>query len=327
MCFSPRSLAAAACFSLAALTVSAHSAPPGVRCVQPDGDNINDGDDWGTDTAWETIEYALAEMNASGGAITEIWIAKGTTGFKWNPPGATVLDSWYISAPVIIRGGFAGVFGEEPEDRPDGAVTVLSGDLGSSTYGDRLVLVELVSTETSGVTFDRLRFEDAGVPFDPMHSPPLSPTDGVTGAAIQATDYTNSNPIFLTDCEFSSNTSSEHGGAIHATDFTILDVRRCVFEENEAYGKPPTTGGLGSPGTDSFGGAISCHGSDVMIVQCTFTGNNAVSEDIEYGYTNGGGAVHLGSTTGDAKFINCEFRGNHAECGEFELGFGGAVHE
>jgi len=298
-----------------AVVSSLCAAPPaGVRCVAPDGDESNDGEGWGPAKAWPTIEYALDQANQPSSGITEIWISIGGSGHKWTPP--ELWGSWEVNVPLVIRGGFEGTEDAEDERPVAGPRTVLSGNWGTNGYSDRIMLITIPSAGSPTVQLDRLRFEDGG---DRAH-----PTWNVFGAAVHASGATGR--LLITDCAFADNTASEQGGAIHSA-VNTLEIHRSDFDGNRALGRAPSKGGISTPGTQSFGGAIYSQSPINTGVRCTFTSNGALSEATEGGFENKGGAVYLGATTVDTKFINCVFRENRAQCGTHVLGIGGAVCE
>ncbi|MBW1682364.1 MAG: hypothetical protein JRJ83_13180 [Deltaproteobacteria bacterium] len=114
-------------------------------------------------------------------------------------------------------------------------------------------------------------------------------TDGYgRGGAISVNDY-NANFNIVEDCEFSQNTATGSGGAIHwlGDHFTI---RRCTFNHNSAS-------------STDYGGGIyaSPHGTgEGTIADCEFIDNSAGQ----------GGGLYVGSATFDIH--NCVFYSNHA---------------
>lgn len=306
----PWSLPLVALAIATAMTPHAFAAPPGnVRCVQPTGSDANAGTDWGTGDAWETLEFAISEMNSSGGAITEIWLLAGT----YVPPGSTTADSWAIHAPVVIRGGFAGTESSEAA-RPSGTSSRLSGNLGLSTYSDRLMLIELPFKEPGIVTLDRLRFEDGGTP--------LNPTTNVRGAAVNA-PQSGLTALYLRGCQFARNSASTAGGAIYVEE-CLLDARMCTFEKNISWGRPSVPGlAAGGP---SEGGAIHSVGGSVLLSQCTFEDNHAFNVN-DAGADAAGGAIYLFPKSVDSYIINCSFLGNSASTASDSVGLGGAVYQ
>lgn len=134
------------CLAAFAAVVSmsfASQASAQVRYVDPDGSNGANGLSWAN--AWETLEYALNELNANGG-FTTIWISHGGSGYEYTP-GTSASDTYLVQRPVSIYGGFQGPSGSYPSgetalgQRVANARTTLSGDLGSSVHCDHIMVV------------------------------------------------------------------------------------------------------------------------------------------------------------------------------------------
>jgi len=93
----------------------------------------------------------------------------------------------------------------------------------------------------------------------------------------------------ITNCIFSSNTTSQYGGGIYCGIFSSPYLSDCLFTDNAATLK---------------GGGFACRSeSSPTLVRCTFTRNSA---------QHGGGVYCEGESTSPIRLINCTFHGNSA---------------
>jgi len=115
--------------------------------------------------------------------------------------------------------------------------------------------------------------------------------------------YISESYPFIKNCAFTGNISNA-GGAIYCYRSSFLRIQECIFEGNSAI-RGFTHGGQG--------GSILSFVSDVIIEDCEFYENNAIS----------GGAVY----SCDSRFslYDTIFEGNFALWTEENAGFGGAI--
>lgn len=295
--------------SFTSAPASAQTAPQ--RCVQPDGNNANLGDTWGPAHAWRTLEHALDELNSTGG-FSQIWLAKGSSGFKYKPHDTDTTVSYSVQNPVEIYGGFQGE--GSTEARTAGVRSTLSGDLGSTIgHSDRIMVIE--SWVDGPVRLDGLVFEDGGSRTDPV----------ADGAALLANSGvgTNVGPLTMVDCNFTGNRARLRGGAVHSEYWAIV-AQRCNFQDNQAWGEPSGGGPLGSTGTPSYGGAILHTEGRMKMANCTFVNNHAINEN-DAAVQVEGGALHVLSKGWATTIANCTFRENSAHAGSNTTGKGGAI--
>ncbi len=102
--------------------------PEGVIFVNAKAEGANDGSSW-TD-AYTDLQPALDAAEASGGAISDIWIAAGT----YKPSKRTIPDdprsaTFQLIDGVSLFGGFAGFEASIDERDIDANETILSGDI------------------------------------------------------------------------------------------------------------------------------------------------------------------------------------------------------
>lgn len=294
-----------------------------------------DGQTWGT--AYKSIASAMAAA-ASG---DEIWVAKG---MYWAPAvGQNLLE---MKAGVGLYGGFVGTECVR-DDRPlPLEVSRLSGDTdknGQSSSNDALYLVVAASdTVIDGFYFGGLGGPDGSSPYYGRYG---LGADGVTALTVRNNVFeSNGYNVGLgaaalvedsADVLFAKNTFknnvSANGPGIHGSLTQGLEIRECVFENNDSSS---SAGAVFLSRTDGavvrdclfdsnsavstlqvYGGAIRVsQAQDVLIANSTFVNNT----------TNGsGGAVALSSTFASfptsGSIVGCSFSGNQAA-------FGGAVY-
>ena len=253
-----------------------------VLMVDDDAQGANDGSSW--DDAFNSLQDALAASEASGGAITEIWIAAGT---YWPDDGGgqTPGDqdaSFHLSNNLALYGGFAG--GEVLLEQRDWELnqTVLSGDIGvaENDYDNSYTVVLANNVDSTSIV------------------------DGITIAYGNANNpsgwYYNEDDAGICG-----------GGVFHY--FSSPKLIRCTFSENSAYMGGGTSSFYSNPtltdctfsrnSTDIAGGGIFTYGGNAILANCTFHGNSAGC---------GGGACING---GDPFLVNSTFHGNSAEYG------------
>ena len=276
----------------------------------------------GDGSSWEDAFTDLQDALAVAGTGKIIRVAQGT--YKPAPQGGARKSTFQLKNGVRISGGYAGVTGDDPDDRDWVTYkTVLSGDLN----GDDIKLddpLDLPDEPTrSNNSYHVLRIE---------HNEGTTTLDGfiITGgiangghrdswgggllgieanlvvadcvfknnwALCGAVCVTRGGTTELTDCRFTGNGGTD--GAALASDCHIT-VTRCEFVGNVAFGQ---------------GGAIDSDATDLNLIDCSFVANKA------FGTYAAGGAVYLScdNTEQDSSITNCIFRENRVEYG------GGAI--
>lgn len=270
--------------------------------VNASATGAGDGTTWVD--AFRDLQAALTSPAASGGSVTEIWVAAGT--YAPAGPDGDRGATFQLVDGVALFGGFAGTETSLAQRDPAAHVTVLSGDLngddgpGFANVGDNARhVVRAVDggspnlldgfTITGGIadgmfgTMDGAGFEMRGATGTATLvncTFVANRADGFGGAVIM-----NAAVLHVINCRFLGNHSGLAGGAMR-TDGPV-DVVNSVFAGN-------TTGGEG--------GAYTIQGAQGAIVNCTFFANSA---------GGGGGAVR--STGGSGAVVdNCVFWGNSA---------------
>lgn len=288
-----------------------------IRFVQPSGSDSNDGKAWAAGRAWRTLGHALEELNVAPTPFDEIWIAMGTN-YKYHPDPSDIGISYEIHKKIKIYGGFKGPTSGSPfgelaiTDRDFGAKTILSGDLGSAGHSNRIM--EIDHRVDGLVLLDSLVFEDGGDPSTPL----------AAGAAIWASaNDDNLGPLRITYCVFRRNTGLQNGGAILTQQYE-LQVSDTQFEENTVIGTPSSNGGIGTPGTPSFGAAIKHEQARMTMANCTFSSNVAKNAN-DAPVSVAGGAVNIAMNGWNTNIADCGFYANSAYAGGNTKGLGGAV--
>jgi len=276
----------------------------------------NDGSEW--EHAFTDLQSALGVPAVSG---DEIWVAVGTGPYipsvkscvSCGTPSLEEYRTFRIPNGVKIYGGFLGTqypnFEEEDEDSiddrdPERNVTILSGDLGSSTFAFHVVTAVQVleSTLLSGFTITG------------GHAGSLSESFG-GGLYIYGGETTPSS-LQVTRCKFVDNHALDGGGAaVYWQKLTTTVPARfvnCVFEDNA----------VDASQSNAVGGGAYVHYAVAQFVNCVFRGNTA---DAAEGYGARGAGLYVEcdeqATPSDGEgcecvgtaVINCTFAQNDAK--------------
>jgi predicted outer membrane repeat protein len=264
----------------------------------------NDGSSWSD--SFVSLQDALAEAAASGGAITELWIAQGT----YRPddgaaqtPGDTAATFQLLNG-VVLYGGFASW--ETSRDQRNWIMnaTILTGDIGVA--GD-------VTDNSSHVVTGDGTDQSAGL-------------DGVTvtlghsfsGGGISITDGSPR----VVNCRFVDNDVFDFlagilgdGGAVYVTGTSAPSFQNCVFESNTADNRGG--GAYVSGGTATFANCaffdnitteIGEGGALYVLVNATVTATNCLF--VANSAAHDGGAVYSDSAA--VSLVNCTLVGNYA---------------
>ncbi len=280
----------------------------------------NDGTSWGD--AYTSLQDALTDAAGSGGAVSEIWVAKGTykpdQGINQTPGDRSA--TFQLLSGVAIYGGFVG--GETTLDRrnPEFNVTVLSGDLAGD---DAPVACTQNSPDCNSFgrlcAYNGLCIISDNNDENSYHVVTGSNTDGsavldgftVTGGNADGFCCVNdrgggmfnttSSPTVI-NCTFSGNSARSRGGGIYNVNSNPA-VSNCTFSGNSGgnLGGGMYNGG-GTVTRCTFnrnaGGGIFNNGSSPTVSHCTFNGNSFAQA--------GGIANFCGSPT----VTHCTFSGN-----------------
>lgn len=288
---------------------------PSLVFVDEDAEGSNDGTSW--NDAFEELRVALAAAAASGGRITEIWVADGV--YTPAPAGGSRAASFQLLDEITLRGGFRG--DEDPAtfnlaDRDfDGNETVLSGDLNVNDgmisppgdIADNSFHVVLGSGAESKTLLDgfTIRGGNADGPGNNAGGGIRTENGGPTitncifegnRALFGGAMYNSAGSPEVTNCEFNNNMAGDSGGAVVNSAGSVPEFTSCQFVGNQA-------------GTNAGGAILSNSGSQTTLTLCTFQDNIAG--------LNGGALAVL---DGHVEMTDCNFSTNQA-------GVGGAVYQ
>ena len=227
-----------------------------------------DGSSW--ESAFGTLEAALAAAAPLAGSPVQIWVASGT--YIPGGVGGSRTSSFVLTDGIELLGGFAGTELDPSQRDPGANPTVLSGDRG----------LPLVAADNN---YRIVRFEgafmkatiDGFIIRDGM-------ADGTGDNGCGAGVWVKWGSIIIRNCLFLSNQSIDEGGALYTTgSIGVVTVERSVFTSNGAE-----TGGavaLKNGGTvrecsfmannATFGGAMSI-ASATLVDACAFSDNFAL---------------------------------------------------
>lgn len=267
------------------------------QAAPPDGDGLT----W--DTAFVDLQDALDA--ASGGTITQIWVAAGT--YRPDRGSRDRTATFSLREGLAVYGGFAGGETELDQRDPDTHLTILCGDLLGDDgpdfvhSGDNSYHVVTASGVDSTAVIDGFTIRGGNA----------ASLGGVnsTGGGIIALEgspqivncrFYHNRATFggalhfkcaspsIRDCTFEDNLGSFFAGAVYsATDCTFALIN-CVFVENSTLNQ---------------GGALANSlGCDITLINCGFYGNYAIN----YG---GGGILN---SSGNLTAVNCVFSGNRS---------------
>ncbi len=258
--------------------------PAGVLLVDDDAPPMGgDGMTWMT--AFADLQTALDVAVASGGAITQIWVAEGTyVPSTETTPGDPRSATFQLLNDVAVYGGFDGTELDFAQRAGLFNQTLLSGDINGddgpnfANYGENVYHVVTGSNTDSTALLDGLTVTGGHV------QAPCCDDD--RGGGLRCV---NGSPT-LVNCTFVANgaASSGFGGGLFIQNGSPTLIG-CVVEGNQAK---------------QGGGMIISSGSPTFM-DCIFRDNTAQSG-------NGGVAQISGATP---SFVNCLFNGNVATAG------------
>jgi hypothetical protein len=258
-----------------ALAATPAAAQPALRVnanAPPGGNGLS----W--ETAFRDLQDALDAADASGGAVTQIWVAAGT----YRPDRGTHARSasFELRNGLGLYGGFAGWETELSQRNPAANPTILSGDLlgndGPNFANRNDNSYHVVSATVTDASAGLDGFMVTG-----GNAPDLGGANA-EGAGLVVVGGS----ARIVGCRFEFN-RAQFGGGVHCdhSDPTFVD---CSFNHNAAI--------------TSAGGMFNFDQSTPVLIRCTFDGNAAPVQ---------GGAL-INSLSCDALLINCAFRGNTA---------------
>lgn len=270
----------------------------------------NNGSSWCD--AYIYLQDALAAVEASGGAISEVRVAQGTykpdQGASQTPGDR--MATFQLIDGVAIKGGYAGC-GEVDPDAQNVTLyeTVLSGDLtgddgpdfennDENSYHvvtgagmDATSVLERV-TISSGNANGTAPYRAGGGMYNGGNSSPTLEdcTFSANSAYYGGGMFNGDCSPTLNNCTFSGNRATYNGGGIYNDDESGGTLTNCTFNANSA---------------DNGGGMYNVYFYDLTVMNCTFSANAAA--------VAGGGMYNYGYS--DATVANCTFVDNMAPNG------------
>jgi hypothetical protein len=182
---------AVAAAGLCASGACAQQLPANVRCVRNGAPAGGDGRSWAA--AWPELQEALLTASASGGEITEVWVAQG----EYAPPAWNACVRFPVSN-VSLYGGFAGAETSVAQ-RPAGARSTLREAF--YTCGSSVTGLLNIST-TAPVVVDGFFVTAGGYTANITVAGAARLENIETGYGYQAISKTDSAPIFIRSCHF-----------------------------------------------------------------------------------------------------------------------------
>jgi len=294
------------------------SGPPEIIYVDADATGANDGSSWAD--AYNYLQDALHDAYSSI-KLVEIRVAQGV--YKPNQstfttPSRSLGESpdyfdrytaFWLGSGVTIKGGFAGLSGEDPNARDiELYKTILSGDLN----GD-----DIDVNDPRDLLNESTRADNSIHVVQSSNADSSSVLDGVVvTSAVDSGMENNEGTPRISNCTFLRNSSKNIGGAI-LNNRSSPTLTNCKFISNWArWGGAicNQAGYLGSVtliedcsfinnGSFDGGGGIA-NGGNTVLIDCTFCGNSAINGD--------GGGLHNG---GSLELTNCKFSKNSGEAG------------
>ncbi len=264
--------------------------PPNILCVKFNAIGANDGSSWYD--AFNRLQDALTVAQASGGVITEIWVAAGPWSYK--PTDDTNRRATFqLISGVGVYGGFAGTEQSRGQRDMKSNVTILSGDIGiPGDHSDNCyhVVTGTGADETAVLeNFLITRGHANGT-----HSAEL---DMGGGLFYFGSSYDQSGPSVI-NCVFLANHAHESGGGVwtKTSPYKGVTLTNCVFLDNT---------------TDGNGAGVSNPIGAIEVTNCTFLNNTA---------GDFGGGLYTGVSTAqgcpaNSVITNSIFWNNHDQSG------------
>ena len=298
--------------------------------VKHDAQGTGVGLDW--DNAIPDLQSAFAIATPG----TEIWVASGVyfpdEGYGTAPDDPSA--KFFTKDGFSIYGGFLGTETELEQRPDDGALTVLSGDIGQDDVdddGNSIAESHLMINGRNSYTI--LSISDEDIVLDRLTitagSAISSPADTtiVGGGAA----YIGQSSVAISNCQIIGNrrmidndsiSGFGNGGAMRITQSDVT-FESCNFDSNAIVinGRPIPISSDEAYGTN--GGAISASSSDVDFLDCRFQENQIIKPNDNGIPFLSGGAISI--TDERSKFSNCHFIGNSINGFKSEVTRGGAL--
>jgi len=292
-----------------------------VILVNPNAAGDGDGLTWAT--AVTDLQEAICAASASGGAISEIWVARGDHRPTARSDPADPRSARFVMADgTVIYGGFLGNEALKGDRDPTANVTVLSGDLdandddGSFPLGTSMDGNAYHVVNANGVDFTAeldgliIRGGKAIDLADPL-------TTGNTRNQGGGLHTTTGSPT-LTRCVFTRNVGLQ-GGGLFSGGQANPTISQCTIVNNAAVGAGADGGGLLTS---------SATAARPQITSCAFDSNTAIDGGGAIGVSNNapligqsvfrlnradrGGAIFALSASANPWIFACVFNGNQA---------------
>ena len=265
--------------------------PDKVIHVRAGADCKMDGTSW-TD-AYPDLGMALNA--APGEGITEIWLAV-TNDY--------MTKAITLAHPLTIRGGFDGVE-DDPDERPEGAMTCLDGN---NVYRT----MEFTVPQGALLTVERIRFSHSSqselkksgkgdlLVRDCLFTTPIG-SGTIAGRGIYAT---GAGIVTVTNCNFQNiigpSEDNSGGGALYFDTCAAAYVDHCLFVTNG------TSFGNNNSGWARYRGAAAfVNATPTVFSNCRFAACGAALREATVG-----GVVEFAGASGGSKLVNCAFVGN-----------------
>lgn len=211
----------------------------------------------GSGTSWTDATGDLVGAMAGATSGTEIWVAQGT---YWPDPATDRTKSFQLKEGVSVYGGFPNTGTPIMADRaPQVYLTVLSGDIGSSTVSSDNSFHVLMAINADNCLLDGFYISNGNA------DGTLTARKSGGGMVI-----TNSSPV-IQNCHFENNSATQDGGAVYLNagspgSTNSPEFWNCEFNQNTA-------------GNNGGGVALNNWQSTTnpVFINCAFSLNNAVS--------------------------------------------------
>lgn len=307
-----------------------------------DADSSPGGDGLTWATAFQDLQDAIITAAATGGEVSEIWVADGT----YRPDSGTGdrERSFQLINNVGIYGGFAGIDslsypgGESLKEQrePEANVVILSGDLSANdgqdftNYADNSYHIVTGSGTDSSAILDGFVLTGGNATSDYPHDR--------GGGMLNLSGHPT-----ITNCVFTANEAG-FGGAIANDEQSSPTLEACTIIGNRAIGAAGGGGGIvclaGSHATITDcvirnnqssphrGGGVYCHSSSPLLTGCLVEGNAGgfgggmacyngsqvtMVDSIIAGNSAGIGGGWRLARGSDAVITNCVISGNSAD--------------
>lgn len=242
--------------------------------VNGSASGTNTGVSW--TNAYDSLQTALSVATFGD----EIWVVEGT----YHPTaGSLRTKSFELVDGVKLLGGFSGTEVFSNQRNPQANVTILSGEIGSSsTLTDNSYHVLIADNKVSHkAVIDGFTIE---------HGYANGTSTDKKGAGL----WMNGSDLTVRNCVFSTNHSFDDGAGIHINPSGTRDIsiRNCAFEYNEAHN-------VKGAGFYIIGGNLD------MVKNCSFRNNIA----------DKGAGVYISDSATVKTITKCTFKNNHASHG------------